>query len=320
MGWVKLYRQLKAAGVIGLNARNGNYIQYYNQRRLYPRVDDKILCKKLCQEAGMPVPDLYGVIATQHDAGHLRELLVEHSKFALKPANGSGGDGIMVIVGTRNERYKRPNGRTVTLEELEHHVSGILSGMFSLGGHPDRAMVEALVEFDPVFSDLAYQGVPDIRIIVFLGYPVMAMTRLPTRESDGRANLHQGAIGVGVDIGSGRTVRGTWSNNIIEEHPDTGAKVNGFPVPGWDKIVDMAARCYEPIGLGYLGVDVVLDKNRGPMILELNARPGLAIQLANQEGLLGRLKQIEAIADKPRTPEERIAISRDLFTRYRPAA
>lgn len=313
MGLIKSYRELHRAGVLGLNGRNGNYISRYNPRRLYPRVDDKILSKELLEAAGLPVPKLHAVISTQHDAAHLTDLIKGLDHFALKPANGSGGDGIQVIVGRRDDRFQKADGRWLNLADVEHHVSGILSGMFSLGGHPDRAMIEALVHFDPAFAQIAWQGVPDVRIIVFLGFPVMAMTRLPTRSSGGCANLHKGAVGVGINIATGLTVRGTWSNDVIEEHPDTGAEVQGFQVPQWEDILSMAAGCYETIGLGYLGVDIVLDEHRGPMILELNARPGLSIQVANQCGLRPRLEQIESLSGVERSAAERIAQAKALF-------
>jgi glutathione synthase/RimK-type ligase-like ATP-grasp enzyme len=57
----------------------------------------------------------------------------------------------------------------------------------------------------------------------------------------------------------------------------------------------MASRCYELSGLGYVGVDFVLDRNQGPLILELNARPGLAIQMANGNGLHHRLRKVQAL-------------------------
>jgi predicted ATP-grasp superfamily ATP-dependent carboligase len=44
--------------------------------------------------------------------------------------------------------------------------------------------------------------------------------------------------------------------------------------------------------LGYVGVDIVLDVS-GPMVLEVNKRPGLEIQNTNLAGLLQRLKYIE---------------------------
>src|SRR4030095_5306412 len=98
------------------------------------------------------------------------------------------------------ETFRRPDGRVINYDEMGHHTSNILSGQYSLGGQPDRAMIEYRGRFDAVFEQVAYHGGPHVRIIVSLGSPVMAMVRLPTRASDGKANLHQGAIGVGVDI------------------------------------------------------------------------------------------------------------------------
>ena len=45
-------------------------------------------------------------------------------------------------------------------------------------------------------------------------------------------------------------------------------------------------RLSHALQLGYVGVDIVLDANYGPMVLEANARPGLNIQIANNQGLL----------------------------------
>jgi alpha-L-glutamate ligase-like protein len=174
-------------------------------------------------------------------------------------------------------------------------------------------MIEYRVRFDPLFEKVAYQGIPDIRIIVFQGYPVMSMVRLPTRLSDGKANLHQGAIGVGIDIASGVTSSGSFGNDIVTEHPDTGFPIAGLTIPDWETILRLSARCFDVTGLGYLGVDIVLDKDRGPLILELNARPGLNIQIANATGLGGRLQHIESQPELVADCEERVAFARREF-------
>ncbi len=158
-------------------------------------------------------------------------------------------------------------------------------------------MVEYRVRADPLFDEITYQGVPDLRTIVYRGYPVMAMVRLPTLASDGKANLHQGAVGVGIDIATGVTRGGVLGNEPIAEHPDTDHPLAGIQIPGWRELLELAARCYEITGLGYLGVDVVLDRDLGPLILELNARPGLNIQIANRRGLLERLRRVAEEAD-----------------------
>ena len=170
------------------------------------------------------------------------------------------------------------------------------------------------MQFDPIFDRVSFRGVPDVRIIVFLGYPVMAMIRLPTRMSDGKANLHQGAIGVGIDLPTGVTKRGVWGTEVIREHPDTEHSIVGLKIPRWDDLMEMASRCYELSELGYIGVDFVLDRNLGPMILELNARPGLAIQIANNTGLSPRIRRIaREAASRQAGVEERVQFSMESF-------
>lgn len=309
-------KRLRAIGLTGIGQRNAEFVLMYNQRRHYPRVDDKLITKKLALAAGLPVPQLYAVVREEHEIEELHEKLRGRESFVVKPAHGSGGDGILVITGRRGDRYRRSNGALLAREEFDHHISNMLSGLFSLGGQPDHVLVEYCVQFDPIFDNVSYKGVPDIRIISFLGYPVMSMIRLPTRMSDGKANLHQGAIGVGIDIPTGITRRGVWGREIIREHPDTESSIVGLEIPHWDELLMIAARCYELVELGYVGVDIVLDKQLGPLILELNARPGLAIQMANGNGLLHRLRRIQELEQQgslSRDPAERVAFSKANF-------
>jgi alpha-L-glutamate ligase-like protein len=309
-------KRLRAIGMMGIGQRNAEYVLRYNPRKFYPRVDDKLITKELALAAGLPVPELYAVVHEEHEIEELHEKLKHHQQFVVKPAHGSGGDGILAITGRREDRYRRSNGAFLKRDEFDHHLSNMLSGLFSLGGQPDHVLVEYYVQFDPLFERVSYKGVPDIRIIVFMGYPVMAMIRLPTRLSDGKANLHQGAIGVGIDIPTGMTRRGVWGNEPVVEHPDTEHSIVGLTIPCWDELLLISAKAFELSGLGYIGVDIVLDKSKGPLILELNARPGLAIQIANGNGILHRLQQIQKLEAEgllSRNPHERVAFSRASF-------
>src|SRR5690606_23022287 len=307
---------LRQAGVLGINERNADYIMRLNPRRYYPRVDDKVLTKKLALEAGMPVPELYGVIESQGQVRHFLRVVEGREAFVVKPAHGSGGEGIIVIVGRskrKSDAFRLANGLLITASEIEHHISNVVGGQYSLGGKPDSAIIEYCVRFDPMFSEVSYQGVPDVRIIVYRGYPVMSMVRLPTRHSDGKANLHQGAGGAGIDITPGQTLTGVLGNEVVDEHPDTGAPIAGLYIPHWDYILQSAARSLAVTGLGYVGVDMVIDRDLGPLILEMNARPGLNIQIANGTGLAHRLKRIDEIFDPDADPVERARIARREF-------
>jgi alpha-L-glutamate ligase-like protein len=306
-------RALKEAGVLAINKRNADFTLKYNPRRLYPLVDDKLETKKLAMTNSINVPELYGVLESEGQVRRLPEIIKDRGDFVVKPAHGSGGEGILVISGRMNGKYRKADGMIISEPELFHHCYNTISGLYSLGGQPDKALIEYRVEFHPFFKEISYRGVPDIRIIVFLGIPVMSMIRLPTRMSDGKANLHQGAIGVGIDIAQGRTVAAVWGNESILVHPDTDQPVTGITIPLWNELLELATRCYGLTELGYLGVDIVLDRDKGPLILEMNARPGLNIQIANREGLLKRLELVEKTAENLKTIEERIDFARRNF-------
>ena len=312
----RIYRQLRQKGILSINQRNSDFVLRYNKRKLYPLVDDKLKTKRLALQTGIAVPTLYALIETEHQINALDKLLEPYSDFVIKPARGAGGDGIIVITDKVFGRYRQINGKLITSQELGYHLSCLLSGAYSLGGHPDYANIERRVIVDPVFAEVSYEGVPDIRIINLLGYPAIAMVRLPTRLSGGKANLHQGAIGTGVDLATGMTLGGVFHNDTIDYHPDTLKPIENIAVPYWDKILEIAASCFELTGLGYLGVDIVLDKEHGPLMLELNARPGLNIQIANREGVLKRYRTIEARAalGKESIPA-RVAFSKQQFSR-----
>jgi len=317
MNWFRTRALLKRNCVLGINQRNAEYTLVHNRRDCYPLVDDKILTKELAQKAGVAVPHLYGVIEIQQQVRQLPALLEKREDFVVKPARGSQGDGIIVVTGRSRDRYRTADGSLFDTEDLCFHVSNILSGIYSLGGQTDRALIEYRVNFDPVFEAITYRGVPDVRIIVFLGVPVMAMVRLPTRISGGKANLHQGAIGTGVDMATGETLSAVWRTEVVTEHPDTGNRVSGVRIPNWQTLLELGARSYELTGLGYQGIDIVLDRDKGPLILELNARPGLAIQIANQCGLGGRLEVVEREYKGLRTIADRTTFARERFA-HRP--
>ena len=311
------WTRLRDLGIVGMNQRNAEFIMPYNERRFYPLVDNKIITKQRALEHNIPVPKLYGHIELEHQTAHLASLLADHKEFVIKPANGSGGNGIMVIAGkTSNGHFRKSNDSIVHLDEIKHHISNILSGMYSLGGDTDSAIIEYRVQFDPCFEDVCFKGVPDVRLIVFRGIPLFGMIRLPTRQSDGRANLHQGAVGAGIDICTGITNFGVMHSRPVTQHPDTGCPISGIQIPQWDRILEMAANCYDLAPLGYLGVDIVLDKQLGPMMLELNARPGLAIQIANGQGLEPILKYAQLLGSIPASATKRVNVGKTIRRKF----
>jgi len=285
---------VKTSSVLGLNARAGLFSYKYNPFVGKKIATSKLKTKKILREAGIPVPDIYAQFKTVRKLNKFDWKKLP-SSFALKPNKGLGGEGIIVIKkktkdGTGWVTTKRTN---VTPEDLALHIMDIFEGAFSMRNSPDMAFIEEFVGRHKIFRKFAFRGTPDIRIIVFNKVPVMAMLRLPTKESGGRANLHQGAIAVGIDIVTGITTKAYWKGDYIRHKPGTKRKLHGIKIPNWTKMLEMAVRCQEATGLGYMGADIVLHPERGPMVLELNYLPGLQIQIANAAGLKKRLERVE---------------------------
>jgi alpha-L-glutamate ligase-like protein len=292
-------RRLRELGILGMNRRNAAYILDHNPREKYPIVDDKMRLHHLCRSISVPTPDVYAEVTSYGQLRRLPELLGDRGDFVVKPNRGSAGRGVLVLLSRDGDRYVRHNGERWPLDQLRQHFSDILSGMYSLGGQPDTAIVQKRIRLHPDFAAISYKGIPDVRVIVYRNEPAMAMLRLPTKESNGRANLHQGGIGTGVDLDSGVTHHAVQRNRVVTIHPDTNLPVVGMKVPYWDEVLRMSRRVSEAVGLGYVGVDIVVDEDEGPLLLEANARPGLAIQIANGRGLLPRLEEIDALLDRP---------------------
>lgn len=308
MNPLQIWRALRRQGVLGINGRNADYTLRWNQRRFYPNVDDKLRTKELCRRAGIAIPQLLAVARHHFELRKLGPELMRLQDFVLKPAHGAMGNGILVVRGREGDRFLSASGRKLAVGDLLYHAAGIISGLYALGGQPDEAMVEERLVVHPEMACIATDGVPDIRVVVYRGVPAMAMTRLPTARSGGRANIHQGAVAAGIDLGRGCTTHAIQQSRPITVHPDSGEPLLDREIPGFKDLLAIAVRAADETGLGYVGADLVVDARRGPVLLEMNARPGLMVQLANRAGLLPRLRAIDRAWQDGRTADERLAL------------
>ena len=303
---------VKISSILGLNARATLFSYKYNPIKSRKISASKIKTAKLLKRANIPTPEIYAKFASLKSLNSFDWESLPNS-FVLKPSKGLGGEGIIVV----KKRAKDKDGWITTqrervgIEDFKLHIQDIIEGAFSIGNVPDAALFQEYVARHKAFKKYAYRGTPDIRVIVFNNVPVMAMLRLPTKKSGGRANLHQGAIAVGVDIATGITTKAILNGRPIRLKPGTKRKLHGIKIPNWTKILKLATKCQEVSLLGYLGVDIILHPEKGPTVLELNSQPGLTIQLANMAGLRKRLDRVEDL--KVRDVEQGVRIAKDLF-------
>lgn len=314
---------MKLSSILGLNARSALFSYPYNTQGGKRIANSKLQTARVLAKAGIAHPEIYKKFK---DFSNILAFDFNSlpSSFALKPSRGLGGEGIIVVkkklevTKLQSDKVKKKENvwittqrQKVTVEDLKLQILDILEGAYSIGNIPDVAFIQEYVGRHKAFRKYAYRGTPDIRIIVFNKVPIMAMLRLPTKESGGRANLHQGAIGVGIDIATGITTKAIWHGEYIRRKPDTSRKLHGIKIPSWTSVLETAVAAQIATGLGYVGVDMVFHPDKGPQVLELNAQPGLQIQSANGEGLKKRLERIEDL--EVRDAEHGVRIAKALF-------
>lgn len=303
--------------LLGMNARNLDYVRRYNRASGRKMADQKLRCKVALKKNGLPVSTLLAKIKSveELEAFNWRSL---PDSFALKPNRGFGGEGIVVVYARkkgRDDTWVKADGSLITIADLKSHIQNILDGSFSLSNKPDVAFFEERLKLLKLFKPYTWKGIPDIRIIIFNRVPVMAMLRLPTQKSDGKANLQHGALGLGIDMSNGTTTTavvglGQFARRI-EYVPETRLLLSGIKIPRWKDILTMAVKAQEISGLGFLGADIAIDRDAGPVILELNARPGLSIQLANMAGLKERLERVKGV--KIKSVDHGVRVGMNLF-------
>ncbi len=302
----------KARDLLGMNARNQLYtsLNSSNAKRFGT---SKYATKILLENKNIPTAKVFGILGTNEDVKDFPWETMEKN-FVVKPSNGNGGKGIAIF------RTQQPDkqhwldtiGQSWSLDDIKLHCADILEGEYSTYGANPTIIVEERIPIHTKFLKYVYKGTPDIRVIVFNHVPVMSMLRLPTRESEGKANLHQGAIAVGIDMFSGVTTYAiTGDGKAISILPDSKRKLNGIKIPQWSQVLETAVQASDAAGLVFSGVDLFIHEEKGPMVVELNANPGLSIQLANHAGLRRRLERVEDITVL--NPAHGVRISQALF-------
>ena len=283
---------------LSLLSRNRDYIAKYNQKLLFPIID-KFNLKDQFDKWHVPTAQLYAVLSRENDIDPFIERTFQEEEFAngfvIKPSNSFGGRGIVVVKGITDNGTFLIGSEQYHGKALIDHIRKIMQGEFLTSqttGQNDVVLIEELIIPDEDFGALGY-GLADIRVIVFRGIPVMCMARVPTKASEGLANLKQGAIGAAISIETGIITRAEYKRNPITIHPDTGMKLPDFKFDNWTEILAVACLAQKSTALGYAGIDIVLDNKDRVLVLEANKRPGLEIQNINLSALLHRLEYIE---------------------------
>ena len=217
---LKKYRQF-----LTKNERNKVYLRK-NTVEGRGIADSKLKTKRLLAKAGVGVPKLIARFRNLEDLEKFKWEELE-GNFVVKPVSGYGGEGILIIRrrGKWAGDWQKMNGEIINSEGIRRHCQEILAGRYSIYSMPDYVLVEERIKIHPLFLSITRSGTPDIRVIVYNKVPIMAMLRIPTDKSGGKANLQQGAIGLGIDLATGITTFGIeGKGGSVEKIYDYGKK------------------------------------------------------------------------------------------------
>lgn len=183
---------LKASSnVLGINERNMSFTKKYNRGKSRNIADDKYRTHKVLAKAGIPQPKLLAVIKTEAELSNLDFETLPDS-FVIKPAYGFGGSGNLLIFGKskKNGNYIGAGGKQYTESHIRAYCNSILANAYSLKAAKkiDFVLIQERIKIDNELKRISYsKGLPDIRIVLYKSIPLMAMLRLPTRDSNGKA-------------------------------------------------------------------------------------------------------------------------------------
>ncbi len=276
--------------IVGVNARNRILVYPNNKKEDFLLANDKAVTKIFLEKNNIPHPNTFAIIEKVGEINNKLDRLLKYEQLVIKPAKGKGGGGILVLDKEKEGVWKTPSGRKVSFRDIRTSIANIIFGIHSFGSH-DRAIVEYRINSHSFFNHIYSKGVPDIRVISYQRKIVNIMLRIPTDQSDGKANLHQGALGVSVELETGILKKAYNYKAYLSYHPDSKVKIAGLQIPFWQEIIEMSQKIANLSPLLFLGIDIAIDQEKGPLVLEINARPGIEIQNVTQKGLLESLKE-----------------------------
>ncbi len=301
----------RSHGLLWQNARNLLYIKGEDFLAARKIADSKLKTKKFLAEHQVAVPETLWILS-KHSENTIERITSLEAPFVIKPNNGYGGKGIVVVDEVNAQgNFVTNTGDILTPQKLKEHISYVLDGFFSLSGGRDKAIIEKKIVLTKEIDLIGSFGLPDIRVIAYNMVPVMAMIRIPTQESGGKANIHGGACAAGIDIGTGKITYISHRGKIVKSVPWIG-DVRGIVIPYWDEVLSLVVKVQQATKIKFLGCDIVLDAHAGPLLLEINIRPWLEIQNVNLAPLRSRLDKIEGV--EINSIEKWVRLGRDLFS------
>jgi hypothetical protein len=253
------------------------------RRRL---LDDKFAFHEALSSRGFGdrLPALFGALGGERTsvddlgAADVLELLDRGEKLVLKSATGAGGAGVYVCDST--------DGGYV-VNGVDVSASTVRSLVDSLEGY----LVTAYCEQAAYAAGIYPHAANTVRVLTMHpgdgAFVAAAVHRFGTVASGGVDNWSRGGIAGEVDRETGAIAPATrypvdGEVRRFESHPDTGARIAGRRVPGWDRIRDGILELADAFpDVPYVGWDLLVTAPGEFVVLEGNNQPDVDLIQVN---------------------------------------
>ncbi|HEX2527576.1 MAG TPA: sugar-transfer associated ATP-grasp domain-containing protein [Geminicoccus sp.] len=270
-------------------------------RRWWLLAHDKLLFHAVAQGLGYPTPEIlavypparaFGRVPSPRDAAELADLLrggMRYPCFA-KPVRGMFSHGAHAIMAfdQASDALRFWNGSTMDLATFSSSLDPRTDGGY---------VFQALQAPHPAIAAVCGPRLATVRLVVALrpsGPMVLrALWKVPAGANIADNFWRPGNILCALDPQTGRVLRAVRGYGLaLEEpelHPDSGARLLGFTLPGWHELVALtldAARSFAP--LRFQAWDVAMCPD-GPLLVELNVGGDFDLpQLATDRGIMDK--------------------------------
>jgi hypothetical protein len=247
--------------------------------------NDKAVCELLCKGIGINnLPHTYGIISPdQNYKEKLRSWFQNNyvDSLIIKPLKGMMGRHIVLAKRINNNIVIQSKKGFIPLQDF--HLA-------------KTAIVQEVVKQDRRLSAFSSSSVNTIRVLTMYTINestiiLAAIMRCGVGESY-VDNWSAGGVSVGIDTETGRLKKYGYNKEGTRyiEHPTSRVMFEDFIIPQWQQISELAIKiqqafpCYR-----ILGMDIALQENGEPILIEVNDRPGFLAM----EQLCGPLLQVK---------------------------
>jgi hypothetical protein len=283
---------------VGLQKSRDIWGQFLEKNPWTGVIDDKLAYEKLLSGFGFKTAQTLAIVGGHYPADHPRRLattdalaeFLTDARFPLfgKPFNSRQSLGSARFSGyDASSRVLTLSGnRAVSLDDLWTEIGTHFGGTY---------LFQELIEADPVLANICGGGLPTVRIVTLDSGGGPEIFRAAIKLT-GKGNVadnfwREGNLLAPVDAEAGRMGAALTGMGIdgrfIDEHPDSGARIEGVELPQWQATRDAAiAAASVTHGALLIGFDIAVSA-AGPVIIEANYDPHLIMmQACHRKGVL----------------------------------